>query len=314
MSERLTRKLPDPLTSGVRSGKWLDRQTFAPLGYAVPGLIPEGFTLLVGAPKIGKSFLVLDWAIACASGGRALGAIKVEGRRPVLYLALEDGHRRLQGRCRLLGRKIPKRLDFMTDVEPGAVLDVIAKWLEMHPAEKPLVILDTLGKVMPPRQNSETIYQRDYRIGSQLKRLADRHTGASVVVNHHARKAESEDFVDSVSGTHGLAGAADTVVVVARARHEPRGLLKVTGRDVAEGEYAVELIDGGRWLLVGSDLDDAAQRAGTLRATAGLSDRMTELVEFVNRHPGGVRAAAVAKELGLDTKSVGVCLGRAVKT
>ena len=45
------------LRSGLRNGSWLDRQDFPPLRYAVPGVIPEGSTLLVGAPKIGKSAL-----------------------------------------------------------------------------------------------------------------------------------------------------------------------------------------------------------------------------------------------------------------
>jgi hypothetical protein len=50
---------PDKLLMAIRTGAWLDEQTFPPLRYAVPGLIPEGFTLLIGPPKAGKSWLVL---------------------------------------------------------------------------------------------------------------------------------------------------------------------------------------------------------------------------------------------------------------
>src|SRR5215217_8036733 len=49
------------LLAGLRDGAWLDAQYFPPLAYAVPGLIPEGSVLLVGPPKIGKSWLVLTW-------------------------------------------------------------------------------------------------------------------------------------------------------------------------------------------------------------------------------------------------------------
>jgi RecA-family ATPase len=95
------------LLAGLRDGAWLDAQEFPPLAYAVPEVIPEGSVLLVGPPKIGKSWLVLSIALAAAAGGRALG-IDIP-KRPVLYLALEDGDRRLQDRCRrlLAGDSIP---------------------------------------------------------------------------------------------------------------------------------------------------------------------------------------------------------------
>jgi len=70
-------------------------------GWAVPKIIPEGVSLLVGASKIGKSWLALDLAIAVASGGRFLGHIEVEAGE-VLYLALEDTKRRLQNRLKTL--------------------------------------------------------------------------------------------------------------------------------------------------------------------------------------------------------------------
>ena len=72
----------------------------------MPRIIPEGSSLIVGSPKIGKSWFVLGCGLEVAEGGKALGALSV-GQRPVLYLALEDGHRRLQERCRILRRPIP---------------------------------------------------------------------------------------------------------------------------------------------------------------------------------------------------------------
>jgi hypothetical protein len=79
----------------------------------------------------------------------------------------------------------------------------------------------------------------------------------TLLTNHHDRKAAADDFVDSVSGTHGLAGAADTVIVLTRARHATSGLLKVTGRDVPEGEYGVRVANGYAWDLDGVDLGEA---------------------------------------------------------
>src|SRR6185312_8121443 len=85
--------------AGMADGAWLDNQKFQPLEYIVPGLVPEGIGLVVAPPKAGKSWFVTDIGLASAAGGKALGRIDVQ-QRPVLYLALEDGHRRLQSRFR----------------------------------------------------------------------------------------------------------------------------------------------------------------------------------------------------------------------
>jgi hypothetical protein len=289
------------LLASLRNGAWLDQQTFAPLQYVVPGLIPEGSTLLVGPPKIGKSWLVLAVALAVADGGCVLGRLTVPAR-PVLLLALEDGDRRLQERCRILreGDPIPAGFEYLTVIEGGQVLATIEAWIAGHPGEPFVVMLDTLGKVMPPALVGESAYQRDYRVGTALKRLIDGCPGASLVTSHHDRKANADDFVDSVSGTHGLAGAADTVIVLGRQRHESAGVLKITGRDVAEGEYALRFEAGAAWVLDGANLDEAAAKAAQERATVGLGDRSAEVIALVAEHPDGIRAADIEKALGDD--------------
>jgi DNA-binding CsgD family transcriptional regulator len=302
------------LLAGLRDGAWLDRQTFPPLAYAVEPVIPEGTVLLVGAPKVGKSWLVLGVALGVADGGRALGSIPV-ARRRVLYLALEDGHRRLQDRCRRLlhGQSIPPGFEYLTTLAgPGHLLDTVGAWLDRQHDTPPLVIIDTLGKVLPPAFAGESPYQRDYRAGSALKQISDGHVGMTLLVNHHDRKADADDFVDAVSGTHGLAGSADAVVVVHRPRHEETGVLRVTGRDVPEAEFAVLFRQSG-WALDGPDSGVAEDRARQRRATQGLADRSAEIVGFVAAHPEGVRPAEVALALRIDRATVDTYLGRLVK-
>lgn len=288
----------------LRNGAWLDQQDFPPLAYAIPGVLPEGSCLLVGPPKIGKSWFVLSLALAVASGGRALGAIEVGSARPTLYLALEDGDRRMQDRCRqLLGNDpIPPSFFYLTRVAPSRVIATITAWIRCHGDKSPLVIVDTLGKVMPPALAGESAYQRDYRIGGQLKRLCDDQPGLTLLINHHDRKAGAEDFVDSVSGTHGLAGAADTILVITRPRQESAGILKVTGRDVPEGEYSLRFDQGSAWSLDGPTLEVAAVNAQEARMSAGLSDRSAEVIAYVAQHPDGVRAADVERAIGADAR------------
>jgi hypothetical protein len=93
-------------------------------------------------------------------------------------------------------------------------------------------------------------------------------------------------------------------------------LLKVTGRDVAEGEYAVTFKDGAVWELDGHDLEAAREKAqkvrATTRATAGAGDRMVDVVLYVYEHPDGVRRGDVAEALHMDPKAATVYLTRAV--
>lgn len=289
------------------SALWLMAQSFPPVQYVVPGLIPEGLTLLVAAPKVGKSWLVLDLALAVSTGSTVLGAIRTGRPRPVLYLALEDGPRRLQDRLRVLGVTTgPELLDFQVTAEDA--VGAIRNWIADH-QDAPVVILDTLGKVMPPAAAGESDYQRDYRVGGVLKGIVDEIPGAALIVVHHTRKAEAGDFLDTVSGTQGLAGAADSIVVIRRPRAETTGSLSVTSRDAAEGEYQVTLAEG-RWSLDGTDLATAAASLADTRTTANLGERSSEVVEHVNAHPDGVRAADVADALGIDSDTAKRYLAR----
>ena len=98
--------------AGMISAADLDKKTFPPMRWHVPGLVPEGLGLLVAPPKAGKSWMVAGVGLACAAGGKAFGCIDVEPR-PVLYMALEDGERRLQDRHRILLGDDEKKPDNM---------------------------------------------------------------------------------------------------------------------------------------------------------------------------------------------------------
>jgi AAA domain len=302
----------DPL-AGMFSGAWLDTQEFPPLEYAVPGIVPEGFGLLVSPPKAGKSWLVCGIGLACATGGLALGAIHVS-KRPVLYMALEDGKRRLQSRSRRLmcGQPIPA-IQFVTKAKPAEVIPMISEFLRRHTNNKPLVILDTLGKARPPRPPGADLYAWDYAIGTQLKDTIDIVPGASLLVVHHTRKAESSDFVDSVSGSQGVAGSADFVLLLSRKRHQDDGLLSVTGRDVVEAEYAVSVTDG-IWRLDGSDLNSASETAGSRRLSDTRSDRTMDIFSVVAASPTPIAPSEVSEKLRMNNDTVGRYLRRLVES
>jgi hypothetical protein len=174
----------------------LQAMTFDPITFAVPGLIPaEGVTLLCSKPKFGKSWLMLDLAIAATADRYVLGERKpMQG--DVLYLALEDSLRRLQGRMTKLlptfTGKWPPGLTVATQwrrVDQGG-LDDIRDWVDA--ARKSgrrvaFIAIDVLAKVRPVQKGSKPIYEADYEALTGLHKLAIE-LGVAIVVVHHTRK------------------------------------------------------------------------------------------------------------------------------
>jgi RecA-family ATPase len=267
----------------------------------VPDIVPAGFTVLAGPPKAGKSWLLLDWLIALAMGGRALGTILVGEPRQVLYMALEDSDRRMQARCEhlLQGQgKLPARFAYQTRVQPHQSIATVRAFAEKYP-DTGLIAIDTLGRVMPPMMTGETTYQRDYRVGATMQSIAEDHPGLGIIVAHHTRKTVSADFVDSVSGTNGLAGAADTIIVLSRDRHTSDGILNVTGRDVEEAEYAL-VSDRGRWVLEGADLSESVAAAQERKVVDNLGGRSKDILDCFAGHPEGLRGREIADKFGKE--------------
>lgn len=267
--------------------------TFPPPRWVVPGIFPEGLTLLAGPPKVGKSWLSIGLAVAVAAGGKALSSIGVEPG-PVLYLALEDTGRRLQNRMTkvLAGDGPPRGLTFVIEspfMRAGG-LDKIDDWLTNHQGPR-LVIIDVLQKFRGPALQGQSAYAADYEAISQIKILADLHQ-IGIVVIHHDRKGNADDFISEISGTYGLAGGADTIAALKRSRGELDGVLHVTGRDVEENEYALRFDPQlGAWSLIG------------LASEYGLSETRRKILGYLRLHDGS-KPAEIAMGTGISRDTV----------
>jgi hypothetical protein len=183
--------------------------------------------------------------------------------------------------------------------------------MDRHRDAKPLVILDTLGRVKGHKRPGEESYLADYEARVRLKALADAVPGSTLLVVHHTRKAEAADFVDTVSGTQGIAGSVDFVLVLTRKRHENNANLSVTGRDIVEAEYALTAVDGVLWRLDGTDLDAARENVQQRRAEASMGDRMMDVYLVVAAAQEPVSPVDVASQLdGMDNNLAGQYLRR----
>ena len=80
--------------------------------FCVETLLPEGISMLGGAPKVGKSWMVLLLALQVAKGEPLWNLPTKQGT--VLYLALEDSQSRLQDRVNRLTGEAPASIHFAT--------------------------------------------------------------------------------------------------------------------------------------------------------------------------------------------------------
>ena len=196
----------------------------------IDGLIQNGTYIFAGAPKIGKSFLMAQLAYHVATGKPLWGYEVHQGT--VLYLALEDGHERLQKRMyRMFGVEDVGNLHFAINAKQlGNGLDAqLEKFVREHPDTR-LIIIDTLQKVRELSGEAYS-YRDDYQIIGQLKQLADRFQLCMLIV-HHTRKSPANDEFDRISGTTGIYGCADGAFVLSKERRtDSAATLSISGRD-----------------------------------------------------------------------------------
>lgn len=294
MIERLATNQSSAHQWGGLSAETLGQQDFPPMSWVVPGILPEGLAILAGKPKFGKSFLALDLAIAISKGCKALGSISCE-RGDVLYLALEDGKRRIRDRLKLLvpfGDDLPQRLFFETAAKRlrGGLERQIDDWLELHP-EARCVIIDTYARVKPEANGRGSAYDDDAASLAPLHELTLSRPGVSIVVIHHTRKLESDDAFETISGTHGLTGIADSLLVLGS--HGTGAKLVGQGRDMEGFEKALSRDEfSGGWRLVG----DA-------RAMAKTGERQALLDVLAEADGEALRTSTLAKGAGVSESS-----------
>ncbi len=157
-------------------------------------------------------------------------------------LALEDNQRRLQRRLNLIEPHLswPADLELNTRcprLDQGG-LKAIEQWIKTRDGAK-LVIVDTLAVVRPAGKLADSMYTGDFTALRGLHQLAST-TSIAIMVVHHLRKADADDPFDTVSGSTGLTGAADTTLILTRRDSDSGVILYGRGRDLEEFERGLE--------------------------------------------------------------------------
>jgi hypothetical protein len=243
-----------------------------PLNPVVADLIVPGLNVFAGPYKLGKSWLALQMGHQVATGGNLFNRPTSQGR--VMYYALEDGQRRLQARLNhqgitpldnlMLGYQLPR-------MDAGGV-DYLAQQLDRY-SDTRLVIIDSFARFKPTKHNGNSnAYDVDSQLGDTLQRLALERDVALVLITH-LRKMPADDVFDTITGSVGIPGVADALIVLKRKRGEQDGVLHVTSRDFEEREDALRFDrETGTWHMLGNAAEYALtkQRRLVLEAVRAL--------------------------------------------
>ncbi|ANT53270.1 AAA family ATPase [Mesorhizobium amorphae] len=249
---------------------------FPPIRWVVTGYVPEGLAILAGRQKLGKTWLAIDFALAVACGGTAMGAISCK-QGDVLYIDMENGPRRIQRRVETLyphahRRPDLSRLDWASEAPMlnNGFIEALDEW-RLSVDEPRLVVIDVLQRIKPPGNANQNAYESDYAVLSGLQRWATGN-GIAVVALHHTKKGGADDPLEALSGSNGMSACADTTLVLDK---DQNGVtLYVRGRDVEEKESALKFT-AGYWTVIGE--------ASEVRRT----DERSVIIEFLrdNREP-----------------------------
>ena len=268
--------------------------------FCIRSLLPQGLCILGGTPKVGKSWLVLDWCVRIAKGEPIWGMETVQGT--TLYLCLEDTLQRVQRRLCCIAEDGPTQMFFATAA--GTLADdleeQILSFLREHP-DTVLIVVDTFQMVRG--SSGEPSYGGDYQDIQKLKRIADSQR-VTILLVHHLRKQRDRDPINKLSGTTGISGAVDAVYVLdKKERAQNTALLIVTGRDVEYRELELRFSkERCVWDLVSDSMETPEQLLPPELISLLESQSQRKAVWAAVRRCGGLRDSTGKKYGDTDRK------------
>jgi putative DNA primase/helicase len=190
------------------------------IDWVVEGLIQRGANgLMIARPKSGKSFAVLDLAVAIASGQRWLD-FYVPKRARVALVSREDYFGLTQAR----ERKIRKHRQLMAEeldgwlyinakgIRPKLMLDdeaeVATLIADLKKNQTEFLILDVMRVLHGSDENDNTQMQK---VIDTLNRIQEA-CGCSICLIHHDNKREDATLTERARGASAIAGYAEFII------------------------------------------------------------------------------------------------------
>ena len=263
----------------VINGEELMDMDYKPIKFAVRDFLTQGLSILAGAPKTGKSFFALWLCLCVAKGERVWNCETQQGT--VLYFCLEDNANRLQNRVLTITDDAPANLFFCLEADSigDGLEEQIKKFLWEH-KDTVLIVIDTLQCIR--KQSLDYSYGTDYKEIQSLKKIADEFQ-ITILLIHHLRKQESKDSFHMISGTTGLQGAADSILVMTEnTRGSGSVKLSVVGRDIEPRELKLERDENNVWIKEEDSLEDENEPTDEI---VSIVDRCMKKYDFLSGEP-----------------------------
>lgn len=241
----------------------LMQATAEPREWFFEEIIPAGAFLIVGRPKVGKSWLLFQLAVCAASCQDFLGYAAL-GQCGVLYISPEDDIARIQSRFNRfqqsapVGLRVMVRDDFIARATEFAERMTFAEWLDAYLTQFPdvkFVFIDTEttcrhiwdGENGGSKERSVT--RKDYAEVRQFDSIALKHRAFVGLVNHTAKRRNGQwfDIHELINRTNtALAGASGSIVIADPPGHDPMDtdsrirVLGIRGRDIS-GDHLIAI-------------------------------------------------------------------------
>jgi RecA-family ATPase len=213
-------------------------------------LIPSpGASLLVGAPKSGKTVLAVHMAMATATGNPLFGKFRVDPG-PALIVEQDDP----SGAAGL--KDIITRAGISDDVPlfvqpplPWTIGPAFLDWLGNDVVKKSLrlVVLDSYTALRGDRVRGVDIVKAEHAEMHSLDRVAKQVGCAFVLIHHVSKGSARSDWSEKAAGTFAISGATEAQVLISRFAEldvaAPERLLRIRGRHTSGSEVLLRFCE-----------------------------------------------------------------------
>ena len=239
--------VPEPVAPviDIISLKKLEGKVFPELKWVVDDLMPQGLSILAGAPKIGKSFFSWNLALAVSQAGMFLSKYPVKKKKTVLYFALDnDPQRQIQSRLKMIqpNTALPENAHICTEFPIRMQDEGLETWEKtITNVGADLVIVDTLSKVMQSDKQGSA-YDQDYNTLGPVHKMVNRMGISMMLVTHTRKMIDADNPYNMIQGSVGIQAACDNLMLLTQSEGEK--FLNITGREILPIELAVEISKG----------------------------------------------------------------------
>lgn len=207
--------------------------------YLWNGILPEsGICVMAGDKACGKTLFLLQMVHAISRGEPFMGVPATPTRAH--FLELELSQRRTAQRLKLMGIVPSDNLSFSFKWEKGEIgIETLTAFIEREKIR--LLVVDVMQNLWPTNADSNN-YQDTYRILAPIRQMANELGCLILLVTHRRKNKESDDYLDAVIGSVGIAGNADVVLNIMRERGNENAVLMADGNDIERREISMKFI------------------------------------------------------------------------